>query len=283
MVCHAQTTELSDTETSYRAIFVTLEKRLSGDFHLVIYGFRYYSPRFARWINRDPIGIEGGINLYGMVGNDAVNKIDVWGLFDAEGGAKEGAKTVLPPGISETISTIEVVPGLIDLKPNSDANNIARSGNEQDMKDAEKVKSADRRRDKADALRKLKERKDAEAQAKAVDDFSRRDRERSGAGSKKLMEKVFPCWAVCCSASRYYGAEGRGTAYREYVYTKIDRKYEWKPVEGSTWTTKDRKPLNKSTCSARCRMGGYPTHFYWGRINNKIINAKNRARAAVGH
>ncbi len=47
---------------------------------LYYYGFRYYSPRFARWINRDPIGEEGGINLYGMVGNDAVNWVDVLGL-----------------------------------------------------------------------------------------------------------------------------------------------------------------------------------------------------------
>ncbi len=44
--------------------------------NLAIYGFRYYSPRFARWINRDPIGERGGINLYGMVGNDAVNWVD---------------------------------------------------------------------------------------------------------------------------------------------------------------------------------------------------------------
>ncbi len=47
--------------------------------NLYYYGFRYYSPRFARWINRDPIGINGGINLYGMVGNDAVNKWDYLG------------------------------------------------------------------------------------------------------------------------------------------------------------------------------------------------------------
>ncbi len=46
---------------------------------LYYYGFRYYSPRFARWINRDPIGEQGGINLYGMVGNDAVNNGDYLG------------------------------------------------------------------------------------------------------------------------------------------------------------------------------------------------------------
>ncbi len=49
--------------------------------NLYYYGFRYYSPRFARWINRDPIGEQGGINLYGMVGNDAVNKWDYLGKY----------------------------------------------------------------------------------------------------------------------------------------------------------------------------------------------------------
>ncbi len=48
--------------------------------NLYYYGFRYYSPRFARWINRDPIGEQGGINLYAMVGNNAVNKWDKLGF-----------------------------------------------------------------------------------------------------------------------------------------------------------------------------------------------------------
>jgi len=34
------------------------------------------------WPSRDPIGEEGGINLYGFVGNDGVNKWDILGLCD---------------------------------------------------------------------------------------------------------------------------------------------------------------------------------------------------------
>jgi uncharacterized protein RhaS with RHS repeats len=34
----------------------------------------------GRWPSRDPIGERGGINLYGMVGNDPVNRRDVLGL-----------------------------------------------------------------------------------------------------------------------------------------------------------------------------------------------------------
>jgi RHS repeat-associated protein len=44
------------------------------------YGYRHYSPELGRWLSRDPIGEEGGVNLYGMVGNDAVNSWDVLGL-----------------------------------------------------------------------------------------------------------------------------------------------------------------------------------------------------------
>lgn len=47
---------------------------------LCYYGFRYYSPELGRWLSRDPIGERGGRNLYGMVGNDAVNQWDYLGL-----------------------------------------------------------------------------------------------------------------------------------------------------------------------------------------------------------
>jgi|GEM_PF-4937252 len=43
------------------------------------YGFRYYDPETGRWPSRDPIAERGGLNLYGMVGNDAVNHWDYLG------------------------------------------------------------------------------------------------------------------------------------------------------------------------------------------------------------
>jgi len=49
---------------------------------LVYYGFRSYSPELGRWVNRDPIEERGGVNLYGMVGNDPVNRWDLLGLED---------------------------------------------------------------------------------------------------------------------------------------------------------------------------------------------------------
>lgn len=41
---------------------------------------RWYSPSTGKWLSRDPIGEKGGLNLYGFVNNDGVNKIDYLGL-----------------------------------------------------------------------------------------------------------------------------------------------------------------------------------------------------------
>ena len=49
---------------------------------LLYYGYRFYNPTDGRWPSRDPIEEEGGVNLYGMLGNDAVNRIDLLGLAD---------------------------------------------------------------------------------------------------------------------------------------------------------------------------------------------------------
>lgn len=43
---------------------------------LSYYGYRFYSPALGRWINRDPLGETGGINLYGYVGGNPVNFVD---------------------------------------------------------------------------------------------------------------------------------------------------------------------------------------------------------------
>jgi RHS repeat-associated protein len=47
---------------------------------LYYYGYRWYDPATGRWPSRDPIEEEGGINLYGFVGNDGVNRWDRLGL-----------------------------------------------------------------------------------------------------------------------------------------------------------------------------------------------------------
>jgi RHS repeat-associated protein len=45
------------------------------------YGYRFYNPTVGRWPSRDPIEERGGLNLYGMVGNNPVNAVDLFGLW----------------------------------------------------------------------------------------------------------------------------------------------------------------------------------------------------------
>ena len=61
---------------------------------LYYYGYRYYDPVTGRWPSRDPIEERGGINLYGMLSNDAVNQTDVSGLAPQGKGRKPaGSRT----------------------------------------------------------------------------------------------------------------------------------------------------------------------------------------------
>lgn len=54
--------------------------KFTDDTGLLYYGLRYYNPSTGRWINRDPIGEAGGVNLYNMVSNDLVQYFDPLGL-----------------------------------------------------------------------------------------------------------------------------------------------------------------------------------------------------------
>jgi hypothetical protein len=45
------------------------------------YGYRYYAPQLGRWLNRDPIGEEGGIHRYIYLKNNGIDKVDVLGLI----------------------------------------------------------------------------------------------------------------------------------------------------------------------------------------------------------
>ena len=48
---------------------------------LVYFGQRYYSPSLGRFLSPDPIGTDGGLNLYAFVGNNPINQIDPLGQF----------------------------------------------------------------------------------------------------------------------------------------------------------------------------------------------------------
>ena len=51
-----------------------------GETGLVLCTHRFYDPSTQRWMTRDPISYEGGINVYAYVGNNPVNRVDPYGL-----------------------------------------------------------------------------------------------------------------------------------------------------------------------------------------------------------
>jgi len=51
---------------------------------------RWYAPELGRWLSPDPIGLEGGLNLYEFCANNPVNCIDPYGLDSVLGSALGG-------------------------------------------------------------------------------------------------------------------------------------------------------------------------------------------------
>jgi RHS repeat-associated protein len=63
------------------ALNKTYLKTLTPDRSAKDSGHRYYSPEISRWLSRDPIEEEGGLNLYGFVANCTQGQIDPLGTI----------------------------------------------------------------------------------------------------------------------------------------------------------------------------------------------------------
>jgi len=48
------------------------------------HAMRWYSPSAGNWLSRDPIGEQGGLNLYGFVRNEPINWLDYFGEHGPE-------------------------------------------------------------------------------------------------------------------------------------------------------------------------------------------------------
>ena len=57
-------------------------KYLDAETDLYYYGYRYYMLELGRWISRDPIEEDGGLNLYGFVQNDVIDIVDPLGQYN---------------------------------------------------------------------------------------------------------------------------------------------------------------------------------------------------------
>ena len=67
---------------------------------------RAYNSNSGRWINRDPIGENGGLNLYAYVGNAPVNRSDPEGL---QGSCKKQLQLALPAIAAPPVTAPPVV------------------------------------------------------------------------------------------------------------------------------------------------------------------------------
>lgn len=63
-------------------------KAFDSETGLVYYGERYYNPANGRFLGRDPAEEQGGLNLYGFVRNDPVNRWDYLGMEPKDGDHK---------------------------------------------------------------------------------------------------------------------------------------------------------------------------------------------------
>jgi RHS repeat-associated protein len=70
---------LVNTDTNSYFPFRFSTKYLDAESGMYYYGYRYFDPLTGRWPSHDPIGEDGGVNLYGMVENDPVNRVDYLG------------------------------------------------------------------------------------------------------------------------------------------------------------------------------------------------------------
>lgn len=61
---------------------------------LVYYNYRYYNPQQGTWLSREPVGEQGGNNLYGMVNNRISSRVDYLGLIPMEMGEYMAGKSI---------------------------------------------------------------------------------------------------------------------------------------------------------------------------------------------
>lgn len=73
---------------------------------LLYYGYRYYDATLGRWLNRDPIGERGGLNLYAFVDNDGANQWDMLGLAAEKKLWDEGIFLTIPTSAISIIGSM---------------------------------------------------------------------------------------------------------------------------------------------------------------------------------
>ena len=92
-------------------------------------GARFYSPTLGRFMQPDPIGQAGGLNIYAYCHNDAINGSDPDGLDDGDDGSDGGdlSYTGSDPGIFSSPS-LPGLPPIFYVPPPSSGGSSSKSG-----------------------------------------------------------------------------------------------------------------------------------------------------------
>ena len=112
----------TDTGNQFPYRFST--KPLDSETGLYYYNYRYYDPATGRWLSRDPIEERGGLNLYGFVGNHAVNNWDRLGNESYEDCEKRASREKICKYVAASAVCALSLIG-IDAKIAADKNPVA--------------------------------------------------------------------------------------------------------------------------------------------------------------
>ena len=94
-------------------------KYLDSETGLYYYGYRFYHPVLMRWLNRDPLEEEGGMNLYGFCKNAPVFSTDFLGNARMITGAlmaRKNTKRIIFPGYDKARNIIRLVDELNKMR-----------------------------------------------------------------------------------------------------------------------------------------------------------------------
>ena len=87
-------------------------KYYDAEIGLYYYGYRFYHPILMRWLNRDPIEEDGGVNLYVICENNPVDAYDELGLWTATAESSGQRRRVYKFEEGDTMKTLAKKVGL---------------------------------------------------------------------------------------------------------------------------------------------------------------------------
>jgi len=207
-------------------------------------GHRFYDSFTGRFVTRDPIGYQGGINLYGFAGNNPVNESDPSGYSSA--GDYAGVVGLVPGPIGEAAN---LASGLDSLHDGDYLGAALSLGGEVpglgEIATGAKILRAVNRLRKAERVAK-----DAEEAAKGADEIIRlrhytttsgsRGIEKDGIIIAKDQNKVFTESARHKALSptdaerKYLLKRGHGNAHVEFNARRSEVEVRHNPLSGAT-------------------------------------------------